>query len=106
ANAIKEAINVCRAKVNDKEMTDSEVRKILKESKDSTQRKAVWEASKRVGSVVDRDLKELVGLRNEAARQLGFRDYHVLQLYLNEQSQEQVLALFDRLDELTREPFR
>ena len=106
ANAIEQAFNVFRAKVNDKEMTDSEVRKILKESKDSTQRKAVWEASKRVGSVVDRDLKELVGLRNEAARQLGFRDYHALQLYLNEQSQEQVLALFDRLDELTREPFR
>jgi len=106
ANAIEQAFNVFRAKVNDKAMTDSEVRKVLKESKDSAQRKKVWEASKAVGSVVDRDLKELVGLRNEAARKLGFRDYHVLQLYLNEQSQEQVLALFDRLDELTREPFR
>ena len=28
-----------------------------------------------------------------------------MQLYLNEQSQEQVLALFDELDALTREPF-
>src|SRR6266480_788977 len=106
ANAIEQAFNVFRAKVNDKAMTDSAVRKVLKESNDSAQRKKVWEASKAVGSVVDRDLKELVGLRNEAARKLGFRDYHVLQLYLNEQSQEQVLALFDRLDELTREPFR
>src|SRR2546430_8717190 len=106
ANAIEQAFNVFRAKVNDKAMTDSEVRKVLKESKDSAQRKKVWEASKAVGRVVDRDLKELVGLRNEAARKLGFRDYHVLQLYLNEQSQEQVLALFDRLDELTPEPFR
>src|SRR6266480_4139009 len=106
ANAIEQAFNVFRAKVNDKAMTDSEVRKVLKESNDSAQRKKVWEASKSVGSVVDKDLKELVGLRNEAARKLGFKDYHVMQLYLNEQTQEQVLALFDRLDELTREPFR
>jgi len=30
-----------------------------------------------------------------AAHTLGFRDYHVMQLYLNEQTQEQVLKLFD-----------
>src|SRR3989475_8626456 len=106
ANAIEQAFNVFRAKVADKAMTDSEVRKVLKESKDSAQRKTVWEASKAVGALVEKDLKELVGLRNQAARKLGFRDYHVMQLYLNEQTQEQVLALFDRLDELTREPFR
>ncbi|HXT39844.1 MAG TPA: M2 family metallopeptidase, partial [Candidatus Angelobacter sp.] len=106
ANAIEQVFNVSRARVGDKEMTDSEVRKVLKESKDSAQRKAVWEASKAVGGAVEKDLKELVGFRNEAARQLGFKDYHVMQLYLNEQSQDQVLNLFDRLDELTREPFR
>ena len=51
------------------------------------------------------DLLELVALRNEAARKLWFKNYHVLQLYCSEQSQEQVLKLFDELDELTREPF-
>src|SRR5438445_3799856 len=106
ANAIEQSFNIFRAKVADKAMTDSEVRKVLKESKDSAQRKTVWEASKAAGSTVEKDLKELVGLRNEAARKLGFKDYHMMQLYLNEQTQEQVLALFDRLDELTREPFR
>jgi peptidyl-dipeptidase A len=106
ANAIEQAFNVFRAKVGGKEMADSEVRKVLKESKDSAQRKAVWEASKVVGGAVEKDLKALVAFRNEAARQLGFKDYHVMQLFLNEQSQDQVLALFDRLDELTREPFR
>ena len=106
ANVIEQAFNVFRARVDDKEMTDSEVRKVLKESKDSARRKAVWEASKAVGAVVEKDLRELVGLRNEAARALGFRDYHVMQLFLNEQTQEQVLTLFDQLDELTREPYR
>src|SRR5207253_11415726 len=46
ANAIEQAFNVFRAKVNGKEIADSEVRKVLKESKDPAQRKAVWEASK------------------------------------------------------------
>jgi peptidyl-dipeptidase A len=106
ANAIEQAFNVSRAKVDGKDLSDSEVRKVLKESKDSAQRKAVWEASKAVGGAVEKELKELVAFRNEAARQLGFKDYHVMQLFLNEQSQDQVLALFDQLDEMTREPFR
>ena len=105
-NAIEQAFNVFRAKVDGKEIADSEVRKVLKESKDSAQRKAVWEASKAVGVNVEADLKELVKLRNQAAHDLGFRDYHVLQLFLNEQDQATVLKLFDDLDQLTREPFR
>ncbi len=105
ANAIEQAFNVFRAKVGDKELTDSQVRKILKESKDSAERRAVWEANKAVGAVVEADLKELVLLRNEAARALGFRNYHEMQLALGEQKQDEVLALFDELYELTREPF-
>lgn len=105
ANAIEKAFNVYRAKVKGQEMTDSQVRKVLKESKDAANRKAVWEASKDVGKQVEADLRELVALRNEAARKLGFRDYHVMQLTLNEQNQDDVLRLFDELDELTRGPF-
>ncbi len=106
ANAVEKAFNAYRAKVNGREMTDSEVRKVLKGSKDSAERQAVWEASKGVGPVVEADLKDLVRLRNETARALGFKNYHVMQLFLNEQSQEQVIKLFDDLDTLTREPFR
>ena len=105
ANEIEKAFNVYRARVDDKQLADSEVRKILKESKDSHQRQRTWEASKGVGRVVEADLRQLVLLRNEAARKLGFKDYHAMQLSLNEQSQEEVLKLFDALDDLTREPF-
>jgi peptidyl-dipeptidase A len=106
ANLIEKAFNAYRANVNGRLMTDSEVRKVLKESRKSDERKAVWEGSKGVGPLVEPDLKALVNLRNEAARKLGFADYHKLQLHLAEQSQDQVLKLFDELDELTREPFR
>ncbi len=78
------------------------MRKVLKESKDSACRQAVWEASKKVGEKVEADLKELVKPRNEAARVLNFKNYHALQLYLNEQDGEQLIKLFDELDELMR----
>ncbi|MEX0712074.1 MAG: M2 family metallopeptidase, partial [Pirellulales bacterium] len=105
ANAIEMAFNVYRAKVDGKELSDSEVRKVLKESTDSARRKAVWEAAKQVGSVVQQDLAALVRLRNRAAHELGFDNYHAMQLEINEQKQADVLKLFDELDELTREPF-
>jgi peptidyl-dipeptidase A len=105
ANAVEKAFNVYRAKVGDREMTDSEVRKVLKESRDSAERKAVWESNKAVGSVVEADLKELVKLRNEAAGKLGFKNYHEMQLFLAEQDEEQVIKLFDELYELTKDSF-
>lgn len=106
SNAVEKAFNVYRAKVDGKEMTDSEVRKVLKESKNSDRLQAVWEASKAIGGVVEADLKELVKLRNEAAHKLGFKNFHALQLRLNEQNTDDLMKLFDELDELTREPFR
>lgn len=106
ANAIEQTFNAFRAKVDGRELTDSEVRQVLKESKDSAQRRKVWEASKAIGPVVRADLLELVRLRNRAATQLGYPNFHTLTLALNEQDPEQVLGLFDRLDKLTREPYR
>jgi peptidyl-dipeptidase A len=106
ANAIEKAFNEYRAKVDGKEMTDSQVRKVLKESDNSERLKEVWEASKGVGAKVEKDLKELVKLRNEAAVQLGFKNFHALQLYLNEQNGDDLIKLFDELDDLTREPFK
>ena len=65
----------------------------------------VWEGSKLVGADVEADLKELVGLRNEMAKQLGFKNYHALMLFLSEQDGDELIKLFDDLDTLTREPF-
>jgi peptidyl-dipeptidase A len=106
SNKVEQAFNAYRAKVDGKEMTDSAIRKVLKTSKDSAHRQAVWEASKAVGGAVEADLKQLVKLRNEAAVKLGYKNFHALQLYLNEQDGAQLLKLFDELDDLTREPFR
>jgi peptidyl-dipeptidase A len=106
SNAVEKAFNVFRAKVDGQELPDSKVREVLKQSKDSKRREAVWKASKEVGAVVEKDLRALVKLRNQAAAQLGFDSYHQLMLHLSEQNGQDLLKLFDELDELTREPFR
>jgi peptidyl-dipeptidase A len=105
SNGIEKAFNVYRAKVDGKEFSENDVRQVLKESKNSEERRKVWEGSKGVGKLVEKDLIELAKLRNQAATKLGFKNYHVMQLFLNEQDQAAVLRLFDQLDELTREPF-
>lgn len=105
SNAVQQAFNVFRPEVDGRRLTNNDVRRILRESRDSAERRTVWQASKKVGPVVVGDLLQLVALRNQAAHKLGFKNYHVMQLYCSEQSQEQILKLFDQLDELTRGPF-
>jgi peptidyl-dipeptidase A len=106
ANQIEQQFNVFRAEVQGRKMPDTEVREVLKTSKDSARREAVWKASKEVGPKIEAALGELVRLRNQAAVELGFKNFHTLQLYINEQDTDEVIRLFDELDELTREPFR
>ncbi|NQV25649.1 MAG: M2 family metallopeptidase, partial [Rhodopirellula sp.] len=106
SNSIEKAFNSFRPKVGGEEKSSNEVRNILQKSSSSADRQAAWEGSKGVGSVVEKDLLALVTLRNKAARELGFANYHVMKMFLSEQKQSDILQLFDELDELTREPFR
>jgi peptidyl-dipeptidase A len=106
ANKVEKAFNEFRPDVDGKKVTDNVVRDILEKSKDSKERQKYWEASKEVGKVLEADLKQLVKLRNQAAVKLGFKNFHDMQLFLNEQDGKQLIKLFDELDELTREPFK
>lgn len=106
ANAVEKKFNVYRAKVDGQEVADSKIRDILKSSTNADRRREAWESSKGVGREVEADLKELVKVRNEAARKLGYAHFHDLYLALNEQDPTALFALFDELDALTREPFR
>ncbi|HPI71986.1 MAG TPA: M2 family metallopeptidase, partial [bacterium] len=78
---------------------------IFKNEVDAGKRRSAWEASKQVGGRIAQDLLELVRLRNQAARSLGFKDYHALSLHLAEQSQEEVERVFAELFELSQAPF-
>lgn len=106
SNEIENKFNTFRAKALGKELTDNQVNEILKTENDSRILKEVWEASKEIGPIVEKDMLELVGLRNQLAKYLGFKNYYHMSLELNEQKEDEILALFKKLDELTKSVFK
>ncbi len=103
---IANKFNNFRGKINGKEVNDNEIADILKNERNSAKRKLAWEASKQVGKEVAPMVIELVKLRNKAAKQLGYENYYVMSLETDEQSADEVIAIFDNLKQLTDEPFR
>eukprot|EP01022_Parablepharisma_sp_SALTPOND_P007332 TRINITY_DN129_c0_g2_i1.p1 TRINITY_DN129_c0_g2~~TRINITY_DN129_c0_g2_i1.p1 ORF type:complete len:578 (-),score=99.32 TRINITY_DN129_c0_g2_i1:63-1796(-) len=102
---IEKKFNNFRAEYKDKRYTDNDVLDILKTSTDSEELQGVWTAQKKIALEVASDIKELVKIRNEVAKELGFKNYHDMSLRLNEQDPEHILKLFNELDELTKNTF-
>jgi peptidyl-dipeptidase A len=103
--ALEKKFSTYRAEFNNKKYTDNQIDQILKTSTDSRLLEKAWKASKQVGKVVESDVLQLIAMRNETAKELGFSNYHEMQLRLNEQDPKQIEQLFDELDELTRDTF-
>jgi len=98
---IEEKFNTFRATLDGKIVTDNELKQILKtEKKDMKKRKAAWLASKQIGKEVAEDVLYLAKLRNKLAKSLGYDNYFKMSLALNEQSEEEIIGLFDSLDEM------
>lgn len=87
-------------------MSDNALREILQASDDVPLRREAWEASKQVGAAAAPELLELVRLRNEAARALGYRDFYAMSLTLDELDEAELFAQLDRVEAGTRETFR
>lgn len=102
---VEQTFNTYRGHIDGQEVSQNDIEKILVESTDSAKLKAAWEAQKGVGTAVEKNLLQVVKLRNQVAKDLGFRDYYALRIAENEQDETQLLALFDQLNELTRAPF-
>ena len=94
-----------RASLNGKSITDNDVENILRTSTDNNELKAVWESHKGIGRVVEKELIELVKMRNQVAQSLGFDNYHSMSLELSGQDPKQITAILDELDSLTRDAF-
>ncbi len=104
-NEIEQKYTNFRAEVNGKKLTDNEIEEILTKSTNSKELQAAWEAHKKIGTVVAEDIKQLVKMRNEIAKKLGFNNYHEMSLKLREQDPTEILKLFDELDVLTKDAF-
>lgn len=94
-----------RARLKGKNITDNDVENILRNSTDNRELKEVWESHKGIGRVVEKELIELVKLRNKVAQSLGFDNYHTMSLELSGQNPEEITAIFDELDSLTKGAF-
>ncbi len=94
-----------RASLRGKSITDNDVENILRSSTDNTELQQVWESHKGIGKVVEKDLIELVKMRNEVAQSLGFENYHSMSLELSGQDPKQITAILDELDSLTKDAF-
>lgn len=106
SSQIEQKYNQFRATVDGKKMSDNEVEQTLKTSKDSKKLLKVWTAHKLIGPLVANDIIKLVKMRNQAAKQLGFNNYHAMSLELSGQNPDDVSKLFDELDQLTRPAYK
>ena len=102
---VQEKYNNFRGTIEGRKVTTSDVYTTLTTEKDSRKRELAWKASKQVGDAIIDDFLQLVKLRNQAARKLGFDNYHTLAIVTGEQSVQELDAIFDELHELTDEPF-
>lgn len=91
-----------RAQLAGQAVSDNGILEVLVKSVDGADRRAAWEASKQVGAKVEADLLELVRLRNEGARSLGFPNYYSMGLELDELDEAELFALLDELEQGTQ----
>ncbi len=104
--SVDKIFNTHRSLVDGQRMTENDVRKILKETTDTELAKKAWSGYMVVGKKVSENLKELVLLRNELAKGLGYENFFAMRLAMQELEEEELFKIFDELDELTREPFQ
>eukprot|EP00727_Mastigamoeba_balamuthi_P011234 m51a1_g6733 putative peptidase m3a and m3b thimet oligopeptidase f (503) ;mRNA; f:196632-199949 len=104
---VERLFNTFRAKTADGSgtLTENDIRRVLRESHSSAEVEHAWKAYHQVGALVEPKLRELIALRNEVARGLGYSNYHDLQLATQEFDGAELCAMLDALDERTRPAF-
>ncbi len=98
ANQIDQLFNTYRGEMNGRKVTENEIRLILRTSTSNAEVEAAWKAYQAVGKRIEPKLRELVTLRNQSARAVGYANYHALQLAIQEFDGAELIQLFDQLD--------
>jgi len=104
-SAIEKKFNVFRAEIGGKAYSDNQIDQILKNATNSDSLKEAWMATKKSGKNVSEDVIKLVKKRNEAAKDLGFANFHEMKIKLSEQDPQEIVKLFNELDSLTKEGY-
>src|SRR5439155_25897157 len=88
-----------RPELEGESLSDNSIREILETSQDEDRRRRTREVSKRIGAEVEPELLELVRVRNDAARGLGYRNYYSMMLELDELDEDEVFGVLHRVVE-------
>lgn len=104
--ALEDAYTNFRAQVDGERLSANAIDEILRNENDSARRRAAWEASKEIGPLVADQIRRLAELRNDAARRMGYDNYHRMSLALSELDPDWLYAMLDDLAAKTDEPFR
>ena len=103
--SLENRFNTFRANLGGSTVSDNEIREILEQSDDVELRRRAWEASKQIGVEVADELRELVRVRNAAARDLGWSSYYSMAFELDELDEAEVFAILDRVVEGSQAPW-
>ena len=76
-------------------ITANEIDDILRKSRDLNERLRIWTASKEIGRPLKPGLVELVKLRNQVAREMGYHSYFALQVADYGMTVEEMMKLLD-----------
>jgi peptidyl-dipeptidase A len=103
---LRTAYNTHRGEVRGEKLPDGEIKRILHESDDSELRREAWEASKSIGPLVRDTILEVVRLRNQNARKLGFSDYYTMRIALDDLDIDRVYAILGELEKASDGPWK
>ena len=87
-----------------KEMQRSDVYEMLRKDPDRSKRKAAWESSSKLSRKIEKNVKQLMKLRNKHVKELGYETYDDYALLQNMIDKAELLNLYDELYRLS-EPF-
>ncbi len=102
---IQRKFNAFRSELDGKKITENEIKNILRKSTNSDEVEKAWKASKKQGEIVEKELLEVVKLRNKLAKSLGFENYYEMFMKADEQDPDMIKKVFEELDWKTKDAF-
>lgn len=105
SSAVESEFANFRPSIDGQRVNDNEIESVLRGSDDQDVRRAAWDASKEVGSLVADRVRELARLRNQAALDLGRSDHYRFALELQEMDEQWLFDKLDEIERLTEAPF-
>ncbi|MFA4971704.1 MAG: M2 family metallopeptidase [bacterium] len=103
---IEETFNDYRAELDGKKLSPVDVAHMLSDSTDSAKIERVWKSQAGVGRLLESDFRELVKLRNEIARDLGYASALELEAVVAELDLGMLDKFYSQVRKATDKPFK